>query len=103
MKHEVVPESLLADCGGMTTVTEGGEWERKLRDLTQKQVDSRQREKSARAALQALEVELNALKEVIGRPILYTTTTQTGWCTEAFVSILAHLQSRKLLPGGGGV
>ena len=44
---------------------------------------------------------------IFGRPILYTTTTttttQTGWCTEVFVSILAHLQSRKLLPGGGGV
>ena len=26
-----------------------------------------------------------------------------GWCTEAYVSILAHLQSLKLLPGGGGV
>ena len=40
----------------------------------------------------------------LGRTILYTTTTtQRGWCIEAFVSILAHLQSLKLLPGGGGV
>ena len=39
----------------------------------------------------------------LGRAILYTTTTQRGWCIEAFVSILAHLQSLKLLPGGGGV
>ena len=40
----------------------------------------------------------------VGRPILYTTTTTTtqrGWCIEAFVSILAHLQSQKLLPGCG--
>ena len=28
-----------------------------------------------------------------------TTTTQRGWCIQAFVSILAHLQSQKLLPG----
>ena len=41
--------------------------------------------------------------EQFGRPILYTTTTQRVWCIEAFVSILAHLQSLKLLPGGGGV
>ena len=40
------------------------------------------------------------------RPNLHTTTTTTtqrGWCTEPFVSILAHLQSQKSLPGGGGV
>ena len=36
------------------------------------------------------------------RPILGTTTTQRGWCIEAFVSILAQLQSNKSLPGGGG-
>ena len=40
---------------------------------------------------------------LFGRPILYTTTTQRGWCIEAFVSIPAHLQSQKSLPGGGGV
>ena len=41
---------------------------------------------------------------VFGRPILYTTTTtQRGWCMEAFVPILAPLQSLKWLPGGGGV
>ena len=46
----------------------------------------------------------------IGKAILYTTTTTTtttttqrGWCIEVFVSILTHLQSQKLLPGGGGV
>ena len=39
----------------------------------------------------------------IGRAILYTTTTQRGWCIGAFVSILARLQSPKLLPGGAGV
>ena len=39
----------------------------------------------------------------IGRPTLYTTATQRGWCIEAFVSILAQLQSQKSLPGGGGV
>ena len=38
---------------------------------------------------------------IIGRPNLYTTTTQRGWCIEAPVSILAHLQSLKLHPGGG--
>ena len=31
------------------------------------------------------------------RPILYTTTTQRGWCIEAFVSILAQSQSQLLL------
>ena len=40
----------------------------------------------------------------LGTLILYTTTTtQRGWCIEVFVSILAHLQSLKLLPGGCGV
>ena len=41
----------------------------------------------------------------VGRATLYTTTTTTqrGWCMEAFVSILAHLQSHKFFPGGGGV
>ena len=38
-----------------------------------------------------------------GRAIIYTTTTQRGWCIEAFVLNLSHLQSLKLLPGGGGV
>ena len=38
-----------------------------------------------------------------GRAILYTATTHWGWCTEAFVSILAQSQSQKSLPGGGGV
>ena len=43
-------------------------------------------------------------RELVGRPILYnTTTTRRGWCIEAFVSTLAHLQYQKLLPGGGGV
>ena len=32
-----------------------------------------------------------------------TTTTQRGWYIEAFVSILARLQSQKWPPGGGGV
>ena len=42
--------------------------------------------------------------EIIGRPILYTTTTtQRGWCIEAFVSILVQSQSQKTLPGGGVV
>ena len=40
---------------------------------------------------------------LFGRPILYTTTTQRAWCTEAFVSILAQSQSQKSHPGGGGV
>ena len=34
---------------------------------------------------------------LFGRPILYTTTTQRGWCIEAFVSILAQLQSQNSL------
>ena len=42
-------------------------------------------------------------KGLLGRPILYTTTTQRGWCIEAFVSILAQLQSQNSLSGGGGV
>ena len=28
---------------------------------------------------------------MFGRPILYNTTTQRGWCTEAFVPIPAHI------------
>ena len=40
---------------------------------------------------------------IIGRPILYTTTSQRGWCIEAFISILVQPQSQKSLPGGGGV
>ena len=40
---------------------------------------------------------------LFGRPNLYTTTTQRGRCTEASVSILVRSQSRKSLPGGGGV
>ena len=39
---------------------------------------------------------------IIGRTTFYTTTKR-GWCTEAFVPILAHLQSQKFFPGGGGV
>ena len=40
----------------------------------------------------------------LGRAISYTAaTTQTGWCIEPSVSILAHLQSQTLLPGGGGI
>ena len=36
--------------------------------------------------------------------MVYTTaTTQRGRCIEAFVSILAQLQSQKWCPGGGGV
>ena len=38
---------------------------------------------------------------IFGRAVLHATTTQRGWCIEAFVSILAHLQSQKLLPGFG--
>ena len=30
-------------------------------------------------------------------------SAQRGWCIEAFVSILAHLQSLRLFSGGGGV
>ena len=41
--------------------------------------------------------------QVAGRPILYTTTTQRGWCIEVFVSILVQSQSQTSLPGGGGV
>ena len=37
----------------------------------------------------------------LGRPMLYITTTQRGWCIEAFVSILVQSQSQN--PGGGGV
>ena len=41
---------------------------------------------------------------LLGRPILYTTTTtQRGWFIEAFVSILVQSQSQKSLPGAGGV
>ena len=40
---------------------------------------------------------------IIGRPILYTTTTQRGWCIGALVSILAQSQSQNSLSGGGGV
>ena len=37
----------------------------------------------------------------LGRAMLNTTTTtQRGWCIEAFVS--THLQSQQLFPGGGG-
>ena len=39
----------------------------------------------------------------VGRPNLYTTTTtttQSGWCTEALVSILVRSQSRRSRPGG---
>ena len=46
------------------------------------------------------------IQEDLGRPILYTTTTQTthkGWCIEAFVSIMLQSQSQQSLPGGGGV
>ena len=39
----------------------------------------------------------------VGRPNLYTTTTQRGGCIEASVSILVQSQSEKSLPGGGGV
>ena len=39
----------------------------------------------------------------LGRTILYTATTQRGWCIEAFVSIILQSQSQKSLPGGGGV
>ena len=35
---------------------------------------------------------------LLGRVNLHTATTQTGWCIEVFVSILAHSQSQKLLP-----
>ena len=45
----------------------------------------------------------NTGKDNIGRPILYTTTTQRGWCIEAFVSILVQSQSQESLLGGGGV
>ena len=38
-----------------------------------------------------------------GRAILYTTTTLGRGVYKAVVSILAHLQSQKLFPGGGGV
>ena len=39
----------------------------------------------------------------VGRPNLFTTTTTTQRrsCIEVSVSILAHVQSQKLLPGGG--
>ena len=37
----------------------------------------------------------------VGRPIVYTTTTRRGWCTEAFVSIMVQSQSQKSLSGGG--
>ena len=40
---------------------------------------------------------------LFGIAIVYTATTQRGWCTEAFVSTLTHLQSQKSLPGGGDV
>ena len=44
------------------------------------------------------------LFECFGGPNLYTTTTtQRGWCIEAFVSILVQWQSHKSLPGGDGV
>ena len=51
--------------------------------------------------LVALRVRQLAARCLLGRPILYTT--QRGRCMEAFVSILAHSQSQKLIPGGGGV
>ena len=36
--------------------------------------------------------------------ILYTTTTtQRGWCVEAFVSSTVQSQPQTSLPGGGGV
>ena len=42
------------------------------------------------------------LRIIIGRSILYTTTTQRGWFTEADVSILLESQCNKTFPGGGG-
>ena len=59
--------------------------------------------------LHATSLPSKKLRETIfGRAMLYTTTTTTttthrGWSIEAVVSILAHLQSRNLLPRGGGV
>ena len=39
---------------------------------------------------------------LLGRPSLYTTTTQRGCFIEVVVSILVQSQSQESLPGGGG-
>ena len=49
----------------------------------------------------ALTCALPTFRHLFGRPNLYTTTTQRGWCIKAFVSMIVLSQSQKTLPGGG--